>query len=87
MVDTITNAIRAVVTDAVRDAMAGQRQPIQREALTIAETAEALGRSSDWVRSMIAAGHIPARTAGEKCAVLIPLPALRAWLANSEATS
>lgn len=78
--DTLTSAIQHTVEAAVLHAMAEWRRPIQREALTIAETAEALGRSRDWVRQQIDAGEIPAKQTGDRKAVLIPLRSLREWL-------
>lgn len=78
--DALTDAIRSTVAGAVRDALQDERRPIAREALTIRETAEALGRSTDWVRAQIAADEIPARRVDGTTAVLIPVHQLRAWL-------
>lgn len=80
--DPLTEQIRRTVAEAVTAAMTDHARPVQREALTIAETAEALGRSTEWVRQQIDAGEIPAHRCGHGKAVLVPLPGLREWLAS-----
>ena len=53
---------------------------IEREALNVAEVAEACGRSVGWVYDAIKHHGMPAKRPGGVGKLLVPLPALREWL-------
>lgn len=74
--DPLTDAIQRTVTAAVEQALEQHSRPVQREALTVREAAEAVGRSRQWVYDRIAAGEIPAKRFG--CgSLLVPVAGLR----------
>lgn len=77
--------IAAIVDRAVRQALMEvlPQAPIQREAMSVAEAAESLGKSDSWVRLAIRDHGLPARRFGATGQTLIPLVALRRWLTES----
>ncbi len=75
--ELVDRAVRQALTEVLPQA------PIQREALSVAEAAEALGMSESWVRTAIREHGLPARRVGGTGHTLIPLVALRTWLAES----
>lgn len=77
--ELVDRAVRQALTEVLPQA------PIQREALSVAEAAEALGMSESWVRAAIRDHGLPARRVGRTGHTLIPLVALRTWLAETSA--
>lgn len=77
IVTIVERTVREVLLDVLPPA------PIQREALSVTETAEALGMSETWVRTAIRDHGLPARRVGASGQTLIPLAALRSWLTDT----
>jgi hypothetical protein len=75
---TIAELVERTVRETLLDVL--PQPTIQREALSVAECAQALGRSETWVRTAIQQHGLPARNVGTNGTTLIPLGALRIWL-------
>jgi excisionase family DNA binding protein len=77
-----------VIADTVRDAVLDAlrlHNLVPREAYSVAETAEALGRSTQFVYDLINDGELHARKAGPNGHLMIPVAALRSWLMDGAA--
>lgn len=84
---SLEEVIRRTVADAVADALAQHRAPIQRETYKVREAAEALGVSEQQVRRLIDAGEITARRAGPNGHLMVSVESLRAWARGESPTN
>lgn len=75
---TIAEAVRRAVRDEIERLTTPPK--VNREALSVPETAEALGVSPNWVYAAIREHGLPARKAGDAGRLLVPTHALRRWL-------
>lgn len=78
---TIAELVERTVRETIVELL--PQAPIQREAMSVTETAESLGMSESWVRAAIRDHGLPARRVGHNGQTLIPLAALRTWLADT----
>lgn len=80
----LEEAIAATVRTAVAEALA-EHAVVPRLALSVAEAATAIGKSDRYVRRLIDAGEIPARSGGPNGHLMVSVDALRSWLATADA--